>query len=24
MLIMVGTNDKDLLAYWKQLTWVVP
>ena len=24
MVVMVGTNDGDLLAYWKQLNWVVP
>ena len=24
MLVMVGTNDADLLAYWGQLNWVVP
>ena len=24
MVVMVGTNDGDLLAYWKQLKWVVP
>jgi hypothetical protein len=24
MAVMVGTNDGDLLAYWKQLQWVVP
>ena len=23
MVVMVGTNDGDLLAYWKQLQWVV-
>jgi len=23
MAVMVGTNDGDLLAYWKQLQWVV-
>ena len=23
MAVMVGTNDGDLLAYWKQLTWIV-
>jgi hypothetical protein len=23
MAVMVGTNDGDLLAYWKRLTWVV-
>jgi hypothetical protein len=23
MAVMVGTNDRDLLAYWKQLRWVV-
>jgi hypothetical protein len=22
MAVMVGTNDPDLLAYWKQLRWV--
>ncbi len=24
MAVMVGTNDGDLLAYWKQMNWVVP
>ena len=24
MAVMIGTNDGDLLAYWKQLQWVVP
>jgi hypothetical protein len=24
MVVMVGTNDGDLLAYWKKLNWVVP
>jgi len=24
MAVLVGTNDGDLLAYWKQLTWIVP
>ena len=24
MVVMLGTNDGDLLAYWKQLQWVVP
>ncbi len=24
MVAMIGTNDGDLLAYWKQLQWVVP
>jgi hypothetical protein len=24
MVVMVGTNDPDLLAYWRQLKWVVP
>lgn len=24
MVVLVGTNDGDLLAYWKQLQWVVP
>ena len=24
MAVMVGMNDGDLLAYWKQLQWVVP
>jgi hypothetical protein len=24
MAVMVGTNDGDLLAYWRRLTWVVP
>jgi hypothetical protein len=24
MAVMVGTNDGDLLAYWKLLQWVVP
>ena len=24
MVVMIGTNDADLLAYWRQLTWVVP
>ena len=24
MVVMVGTNDADLLAYWRQLNWVVP
>jgi hypothetical protein len=24
MAVMVGTNDGDLLAYWKRLSWVVP
>jgi len=24
MVVMVGTNDGDLLAYWKQMQWVVP
>jgi hypothetical protein len=24
MAVMVGKNDGDLLAYWKQLQWVVP
>jgi len=23
MVVMVGTNDRDLLTYWKQLQWVV-
>lgn len=23
MVVMIGTNDGDLLAYWKQLQWVV-
>jgi hypothetical protein len=23
MVVMAGTNDGDLLAYWKQLTWIV-
>ena len=23
MAVMVGTNDGDLLTYWKQLQWVV-
>jgi hypothetical protein len=23
MAVMVGTNDGDLLAYWKQLQWVM-
>jgi len=23
MAVMIGTNDGDLLAYWKQLQWVV-
>ena len=24
VVVLVGTNDGDLLAYWKQLNWVVP
>jgi hypothetical protein len=24
MVVLVGTNDGDLLTYWKQLQWVVP
>jgi hypothetical protein len=24
MVVLVGTNDGDLLSYWKQLEWVVP
>ncbi len=24
MVVMVGTNDADLLAYWRQMKWVVP
>ena len=24
MVVMLGTNDGDLLAYWRQLQWVVP
>jgi hypothetical protein len=24
MAVMVGTNDPDLLAYWKRMSWVVP
>ena len=24
MVVMVGTNARDLLAYWKQLNWIVP
>ena len=24
MAVMVGTNARDLLAYWKQLNWIVP
>ena len=24
MVVMIGANDGDLLAYWKQLRWVVP
>ena len=24
MVVMIGTNDGDLLKYWKQLRWVVP
>jgi hypothetical protein len=23
MAVMVGTNDGDLLTYWKQLAWIV-
>jgi hypothetical protein len=24
MVVMVGTNARDLLAYWKQMNWIVP
>jgi hypothetical protein len=24
MAVMVGTNARDLLAYWKQMNWIVP
>jgi hypothetical protein len=24
MVVMIGTNARDLLAYWKQMNWIVP